>query len=96
MKENNKDIGEIAAQWLEGIANTLREKNKAYGNSLGNPIRVFTSVDPLQLVLARAEDKISRIVRGTALGEDPPGDLVGYLALAKALGWCSGGGDVKA
>jgi hypothetical protein len=82
-----KDTGEKAAQWLESVAQLLREKNKAYGNSLGEPLRIFTDVDPVTLCLARAEDKLSRIARGQAAGEDPITDLVGYIALARALGW---------
>ncbi len=81
------NLGERAAQWLEGIATMLREKNKAYGNSLGDPVRIFTDIDPIKLTLARAEDKLSRIARGQAGGEDVPKDLVGYIALAVALGW---------
>ncbi len=80
-------LGERASQWLEGIATMLREKNKAYGNSLGDPVRIFTDIDPIKLTLARAEDKLSRIARGQAGGEDVPKDLVGYIALAVALGW---------
>jgi len=84
---DKESLGERAAQWLESIAKLVREKNQAYGNSLENPVRIFTDTSPLKLVLARAEDKLSRIMRGNAAGEDVISDLVGYIALAKALGW---------
>jgi hypothetical protein len=80
-------LGERAAQWLEEVAALVREKNKAYGDSLGSPLRVFSKADPLELILARMDDKLSRISRGSAAGEDAVKDLVGYIALAVSQGW---------
>jgi hypothetical protein len=82
------DLAALAASWLEGVAVMIREKNKAYGNSLGNPIRVFSKgMAPLDTILARMDDKLSRIARGTSAGEDVAKDLAGYIALAVAAGW---------
>jgi hypothetical protein len=82
------DLAALAATWLEGVANMIREKNKAYGNSLGDPIRVFCkNGTPLGTILARMDDKLSRIARGTSAGEDVAKDLAGYIALAVAAGW---------
>jgi hypothetical protein len=80
-------LGRRAAVYLRHLADLVESKNVAYGNSIENPVRILTSLSPLDLVLARIEDKLSRISRGTAAGEDVVGDLIGYLALAKELGW---------
>jgi hypothetical protein len=85
--KSKPNLGESAAQWLEGVAKMLREKNAVYGNSLGDPMRVFSKVDPIETILARIDDKLSRIARGKAAGEDVAKDLCGYVALAVAAGW---------
>jgi hypothetical protein len=48
---------------------------------------VFTKASPVDMLLIRAEDKLSRLVRGQGDQEDTVRDLVGYLALAAAAGW---------
>jgi hypothetical protein len=80
-------LGEKAARWLHDVADMLLEKGKSYGDSAGNPIRVFTDASPIDMLLIRAEDKLSRLVRGSAGQEDTVKDLVGYLALLAAAGW---------
>lgn len=61
----------------------LVAKNRAYGNSVLDPIRCFSKVGPIQRIRDRLDDKISRLVRGEAAGEDAELDLMGYLTLLK-------------
>ena len=68
---------------LMSIEEMLVEKNQAYGDSALNPVRIFSKASPEEQILVRIDDKLSRIARGTAAGEDVLGDLVGYLVLLK-------------
>lgn len=64
------------------IADLLIAKNKAYGDSALNPIRVFSKSDRIEQLNVRIDDKISRIQRGTDFeDEDTERDLIGYLVL---------------
>src|SRR5688572_6057237 len=73
---------ERSAKYLRDIADMLEQKGKAYGNSVGQPIRVFSQLDSEQGLRVRIDDKISRLVRGKPDdNEDTIKDLIGYLAL---------------
>ena len=65
------------------IAEMLIEKNRAYGNSALEPVRVFSKSDEIEQLNVRMDDKLSRIARGSNAGEDPEWDLTGYLILKK-------------
>lgn len=65
------------------IKQMLLEKNKAYGDSALNPLRVFSRASPSEAILVRLDDKISRLARGSAAGEDVIIDLMGYLVLLR-------------
>ena len=65
------------------IADVLCAKNAAYGNSALEPIRVLSQADPIEQLKVRIDDKLSRIARGSAAGEDVPFDLIGYLILMR-------------
>lgn len=68
------------------IKNLLLEKNKAYGDSALNPVRVFSKVDNVEQLNVRIDDKLSRISRGNEYGsEDTEFDLIGYLILKRCL-----------
>jgi hypothetical protein len=75
---------EILAVCLD-LAFFLIEKNKAYGNSAIEPVRVFSKADPDEQIRVRMDDKLSRLMRGQAAGEDALQDLVGYWVLLKVL-----------
>jgi hypothetical protein len=68
---------------LDTIGNTLIEKNKAYGNSALNPVRIFSKADPTEQLRVRVDDKLSRLARGDDAGEDTVLDLCGYLVLLR-------------
>lgn len=64
------------------IADLLIAKNKAYGDSALNPVRIFSQASRIEQLNVRIDDKISRIQRGTDYGdEDTVRDLIGYLVL---------------
>lgn len=61
----------------------LDAKNRAYGNSALDPVRVFSRADPAEQIRVRLDDKLSRLARGHAAGEDVVQDFMGYLVLLK-------------
>lgn len=63
------------------LAEMLVAKNKAYGNSALDPVRIFSKASPIEQILVRLDDKLSRLARGKAAGEDVVQDLLGYLVL---------------
>jgi hypothetical protein len=64
------------------IKELLLEKNRKYGDSALNPVRVFSHADNLEQLRVRIDDKISR-VKSAQLDEDEEvlNDLIGYLIL---------------
>jgi hypothetical protein len=64
------------------IANLLIEKNRAYGNSALEPVRIFSSSDNIEQLNVRIDDKLSRRMRGGKYqGDNDLDDLIGYLVL---------------
>jgi hypothetical protein len=68
---------------LDEVGDMLVEKNKSYGDSALNPVRVFSKADPVEQLLVRIDDKLSRISRGGESEEDTELDLLGYLVLLR-------------
>ena len=81
LTETQKEIVEKCDE----IKALLLEKNKKYGDSAINPIRVFSNADPIEQINVRLDDKISRIFRsdGIVEDEDVELDLIGYLVLKR-------------
>ena len=48
----------------ENIKQMLLHKNRAYGNSFADPVRIFSKSTPEEALLIRIDDKLSRIARG--------------------------------
>lgn len=72
------DIATICDQ----IKELLLEKNRKYGDSALNPLRVFSKSDPLEAIRVRMDDKLSRIrAMDPNDSEDAYLDLLGYLVL---------------
>ena len=65
----------------DGVARMLAEKNRAYGDSALNPVRVFSRASVDEQIRVRLDDKLSRLARGSAADEDVIQDLLGYLVL---------------
>lgn len=66
------------------IADMLIEKNKSYGNSALEPVRIFSGSDNVEQIKVRIDDKLSRFASGGAFpGDNDIDDLIGYLVLLK-------------
>jgi len=77
-KETEQKITEV----MSGIEKMLIEKNRAYGDSAIDPVRVFSKADAVEQIYVRIDDKLSRVKRGHEYpGDDTISDLIGYLVL---------------
>jgi len=84
----------LIAEICNDIRDLLLTKNRAYGNSALNPIRVFSKADAKEQILVRIDDKLNRIKQGTGIldnDEDVIQDLIGYLILLKVWQYGNGG-----
>lgn len=62
----------------------LIDKNRAYGNSALDPVRIFSNSDNIEQLKVRIDDKLSRFARGSEFpGDNDIDDLIGYLVLLK-------------
>lgn len=76
----------IIANVCDNIKSMLIEKNKSYGDSALDPIRVFSKASSDEQIKIRIDDKLSRISRGSEFyGDNDLDDLIGYLILLKVL-----------
>lgn len=79
----------------DSVKSMLLEKNAAYGDSVLNPIRVFSKASREEQARVRLDDKLSRIARGTEIaGEDALRDAVGYMILLLCMQSEDGAHDV--
>ena len=70
------------ATTCDAIKELLLEKNRKYGDSALNPVRVFSKSDPLEQIRVRLDDKLSRLRnQQDDEDEDVISDLIGYLIL---------------
>lgn len=76
-------MGDAIVDECLAVAKVLVEKNAAYGNSALEPVRIFSKASPTEQLLVRLDDKLSRLARGSAAGEDVVLDLIGYLVLLR-------------
>ena len=78
-----EDVQALIGEECNLLKQMLVEKNRAYGNSALNPLRVFSKAEPEEQILVRLDDKLSRLARGSAAGEDVELDLMGYIVLLR-------------
>ncbi len=77
-KETEDKIGKT----MGNITEMLIAKNRAYGDSALEPVRVFSKTDTIEQLYVRIDDKLSRVQRGHEYpGDDTIFDLIGYLVL---------------
>lgn len=71
----------------DAIKELLIEKNRAYGSSAFEPLRIFSRADAVEQIKVRIDDKLSRLARGHAIADesldDTTRDLIGYLVLLR-------------
>lgn len=80
----DEEVRLVIGAVCDRIKETLLEKNRRYGNSSTNPIRIFSKASSEEQLLVRIDDKLSRISRGDKTmveDEDVIKDLAGYLIL---------------
>ena len=69
---------------LEEIKEMLFEKNRKYGDSALNPIRIFSKADPIEQIKVRLDDKFSRKKnQQNDDDEDIDKDIMGYMVLLR-------------
>tara|TARA_R100000005_G_scaffold96214_1_gene81498 strand:+ start:3276 stop:3545 length:270 start_codon:yes stop_codon:yes gene_type:complete len=84
MSDFAKRVAETAAR----VVNLLRIKNEQYGDSVQQPLRVFSKLDSQAGIRVRIDDKLSRLARGNDSIEsdiDIVDDLIGYLILLRMM-----------
>ena len=70
---------------LQAIRELLIAKNKSYGDSVLNPVRIFSKASPEEQLKVRVDDKLSRLAYGdsSTIKEDVTLDLIGYLLIMR-------------
>ena len=80
MDQSRIDIATVC----DDLKELLLEKNRKYGDSALNPVRVFSKVDAVEQIKVRLDDKLSRLAnQQNDEDEDVLQDLLGYLILLK-------------
>ena len=80
MTNTQRKITEVC----EEIKEILLEKNRCYGDSALNPLRIFSNANVIEQLNVRIDDKLSRIQRGSEYKDDDTElDLIGYLILKR-------------
>lgn len=80
MSQTQSDIAYVC----EKLKELLLEKNRKYGDSALNPVRIFSKASVLEQLKVRMDDKLSRLRNAQDdEDEDPTTDLIGYLILYK-------------
>jgi len=82
-QQTTSSTQDLIRQVCDEVKEMLVAKNIAYGDSALNPVRVFSRCSPEEQLRVRIDDKLSRLARGSAAGEDVVNDLIGYLVLLK-------------
>ena len=78
--QTQTDIASVCDELKE----LLLEKNRKYGDSALNPVRIFSKASTLEQLKVRMDDKLSRLQNAQDDDdEDPVTDLIGYLVLYK-------------
>lgn len=75
------DFSQSLTKTLEELGTMLLSKNASYGNAALEPLRIFSKADSVEQLKVRIDDKLSRLQRGSEIGEDTVKDLTGYLIL---------------
>lgn len=78
---DNEKIRELCDE----VKDLLVRKNEQYGDSVLNPIHLFSNQSPIEGIRIRLDDKYSRLVRGNASiesDEDIHLDCIGYHIMA--------------
>ena len=84
LQGKQESIGKV----MGALTGFLIAKNKNYGNSALEPLKVFSKVEPTNGICVRMDDKLSRISNANELRKNDIVDLTGYLVLlCTQKGW---------
>lgn len=86
--EERQELSEVQRMIVEvcdEVKELLIRKNRAYGNSAIEPMRVFSKASAIEQINVRIDDKLSRIAKGDVSfeDEDVEKDVMGYLVLKR-------------
>lgn len=81
---DHADAQRLIAEECDALKAMLLEKNRKYGNAALEPIRIASRASPVEQLLVRIDDKISRL-RSAQEDEDEDvwNDLAGYIVLLR-------------
>ena len=75
---------ELIDKVCDEVKAMLLDKNRKYGDSALNPLRIFSKADPIEQINIRIDDKLSRVASSQDDDiEDAELDLIGYLILKR-------------
>jgi hypothetical protein len=82
--KKNKDAFYTIYSFKKFFASFLDEKNKKYGNSAIQPVRLFSFSDNVEQIKTRIDDKFNRLLQGhSSDNEDVWLDLLGYFIILR-------------
>lgn len=94
MTDKTEEVSAGVESVFKGMAELIHEKNKRYGNSVMEPLGIFSShvkennTESLNGILIRLDDKLKRIRNSDVLRKNDVSDLIGYLGfLCAEHGW---------
>lgn len=81
-----EDFQAVIVQICQEIETLLIEKNQSYGNSVCEPLNLFSKLPAIEQLNVRIDDKLNRLRCGGTYGhEDTELDLIGYLILKRVV-----------
>lgn len=81
---SHTDVASHIKEECDALCALLLEKNRKYGNSALEPIRIFSAASPIEQLKVRLDDKLSRVVSSQwDEDEDITRDILGYLILLR-------------
>jgi len=89
-----EEVQALIKQECDAVKELLLMKNREYGNSALEPVRVFSCMFAQDQIDVRIDDKLKRIQTTRELDdlqihEDTEQDLIGYLILKRVARRCS-------
>jgi hypothetical protein len=84
MNDPQKIFADDLNSVLREVTDLLIEKNRKYGDSALNPSRIFSRQNPVEQILVRIDDKLTRMKNAQSdENEDVELDLLGYLLILR-------------
>ena len=80
-KQGESSFEQKVRRILTDVGDIVVARNREYGNSALDPVRVFSKSDRMEQLKVQLDHKLSRIARGGDPGIDTLRDLIGYEVL---------------